>query len=218
MPTEIEVKVVLSEENYKKVLSDLSFRIKGVLDQHNIFFRLKDNELSKKAKFRIRLRSMRTPQLPTQWILCIKSSQGSQEAGLFVSNEIEEVVSEELAMKMIEEPSNLYNFIPKKLRDTLPELANNEHILLGDFFSKRRVIEFKDDLAIEADECLYPNGTFLYELEVESHDSSKAKNELVKYLDELNIPVEFSTIGKFARLMEVPDDKRISKHLEKLSR
>ena len=218
MATEVEVKVLLTEENYKLILSDLAFMIKGVLDQHNIFFCLKDGELSKKAKFRIRLRSMKTPQLHTQWVLCIKTPQVSQETGLFISNEIEEIISEELAMKMIKEPKNLYNYIPKRLRDTLPDIANNEHILLGDFFSRRRVIEFRDNLTIEADECCYPNGKKIYELEVETHDSSRAKSELVKYLETLNVPVEFSTIGKFARLMEVPSGMRISEHLEKLSK
>lgn len=202
--TEIEIKLTLKKEGYETLLSKYALNITGVLRQNNIFFDTND----KKLKRSMRLRCIKTAEIPTRWVVTTKGP-GTIVDGISSRSEIEEAVSDEIAQNILNDTKNLYRYVPKCVRKAVKKTKESEYFITGNFVSIRRVIPI-DGYVIEADECIYPNGEKLYEIEVESNHPENDKIKIVKLLTDLGISFEESKITKHKRLKGIPAEQRIN--------
>lgn len=205
--TEIEIKLTVLKEGYETLLGKLALNITGVLRQNNIFFNTNDGKLKRS----MRLRSIKTAEIPTRWIVNTKGP-GAIVNGISSRSEIEEAVSEEMAQKILSDTKNLYKYIPKCVADAVEPTKDSEYFISGNFVSIRRVIPI-DGYTIEADECIYPDGEKFYELEVESNHAAEDKVKIEKLLNDFKIHYEESKITKLKRLMNIPAERRINLNL-----
>lgn len=202
--TEIEVKLSISEEGYKTLITALAMHMTGVLRQMNIFFYTPDNTLRRNA----RLRKIQTAEMETKWVFTSKG-RGSLTNGISTHSEIEAPVAPEIAEKMLKDTENLYQYLPKIIQDAIPETAHSKFKIRCNFLSVRRVIPF-EGMIIEADECTLPNHEKFYEIEVESKNPLEAKAKLCKFLDSIHVKYSDSTKSKFGRNSSLPEGQRIN--------
>ena len=97
------------------------------------------------------------------------------------------------------------------VKEELGENADADFSFVGDFTSIRRKIPFNGYM-IEADECIYPSGSKLFELEIESEEPEAAKESISKFLHENNIKFTESETSKYGFLRK--QAQRVSENLK----
>lgn len=72
----------------------------------------------------------------------------------------------------------------------------------GKMVNRRKVYPFEEDLFLEIDASLYPDGTEDFEVELETEQPEKDRNRLVNLLDRLLIRYEPQTATKYQRFLQ----------------
>jgi len=193
-PIERETKLVLSAEDYQRVLAD--GQLLESTDQLNIY--LHDPALigKKSGYFRVRLEAgrggMATLKIPVGW-----------KGGMREMLEVEHPLSEA-------EPS-LFPW-PKRwvmVGDALPE-SISEHLRalgatrlrrLGWMRNHRSVVHWQGIGSVELDRTVLPDGAILHEVEIEG-PSEELHRTLVAKIKSVAPSATLSMIGKFSRFKE----------------
>lgn len=146
------------------------------------------------------------------WKAAVKAN-GSIKNGISINEETEEEISFENVKSSIRDLSKCYSFWPKKIQIALIRSKDQPFVIFGDFISVRSHVLYHGFL-IEADDCTYPNGTKLYELEVETENVKEAQKVICQKLQDNGISFQESTIGKRRILLRFPKDQWMSEKLK----
>jgi len=207
--TEIEVKISLTQAGFETILDHFSDRVLATLDQSNIFFDTVGSEL-RRSGTALRLRRIKKGD-SVSWVVTMKSG-GRMRHGVAIHGEIEEEVSNEVARIMLENPSEGVKMFPPQIDELLKEFKGKKFQIEGNFRSIRKLIPFEEYL-IEADECFFPDGSKLFEIELETTNPEDAKTKIVNFLQSKGIPFEFSRCGKHGIVLSIPKEKRYDPNL-----
>lgn len=191
---EIELKLLLEDDEYEKVIKHFASEIENEIEQWNVFFA----PIGEEARNTFRLRSETSPTKPIKWIFTVKV-HGVIVDGVATNDEIEEEVSAEAAAQILAEPWTLFDRLPDRVRNEMKSVAGNGFYVVGDFRNTRRVIPYQG-YKLECDESTLPTGFKYYEIEVETPDQVGARKMIKDLFEKLNMPVKVSSMGKYARL------------------
>jgi uncharacterized protein YjbK len=206
---EVELKLTLDEAGYKKVLAHFKDDIVDELDQWNIFFDTFPENLLRKSGRIARLRSVKSSKGRIKWFICTKAP-GTKVDGVWSRPEIETQIDEANAQAILSRPTDFYHLLPPSFQKEFESVEKEKFHVIGDFRNIRRIIPF-ECLTIEADESTLPNGSVFYELEIEDPDAKAAKVKIESKLVSLGVSFVNSPRGKAGRLMELPEEQRLSR-------
>lgn len=204
---EVEIKLGLEESEYRTIIDDLKDAMADELDQWNIFFDTKELT-GRRNGMTIRLRQVKSLHADPKWYFTVKGG-GTFIKGVATRPETECEISVDLAQKIMETPSQLFNNVPKIIQAELEHCKEARFSIVGDMRTIRRVIPYHG-MVLECDEMMLPNGDRFYEIEIENDDPEASMKKIKDKLASLNIEVRPSPSGKIGRLMRLPSDKRFS--------
>ncbi|GAB4823572.1 hypothetical protein N2152v2_010618 [Parachlorella kessleri] len=189
----VEVKLRLAgAEAHAKLAKALQASYRITHEQENFFFDGSKQELSSQ---RVVLR-VRFYGIDKKAVITLKGRQVLKD-GIGRAPEEEEGVDPLQARVFLTDPSRLLHLdIPlmAKLRESYPSMEGL--VSLGGFKNTRQEFDWQEHL-LELDETKYEWGT-LYELECETTEPEKLRQELEAFLGEQGVAYKYSTTTKFA--------------------
>ncbi|KAG0201945.1 hypothetical protein BGX28_005389 [Mortierella sp. GBA30] len=198
---EIEIKIRLpTEEDTSKLEQVLGGHPSSIENQDNVFFDGIHKELIKnKLVFRIRIIEKLNKD-PTA-VVALKGNAVLVN-GIATVEEEEELIDIGIARRIIDDP----NLIPqesanhrllKKIVERVPCKDGYSH--MGRFQNVRNKYVWKE-YTVEVDRTKYPHGS-CYEVEIESVDPEKAKEQMTSLLQEHGIAFGNSQSNKFENMI-----------------
>ncbi|KAG0243008.1 CYTH-like domain-containing protein [Mortierella sp. GBAus27b] len=199
---EIEIKIRLfSEEGTAQLESVLGAKLFATEDQDNVFFEGAHKELIKnQLVFRIRIieKSGKEPVA----VVALKGNAVLID-GIARVEEEEEVIDIDVARSIIESPqlipeAALSHRLLGKIVERVP--CNDGYIQLGRFKNVRHKYQWQG-YVVEVDRTTYPHGT-AFEVEIESLDPEKAKEQLTSLLQDHGIAYGNSQRNKYENMID----------------
>lgn len=195
---EVEVKLRLADAENHRLLKTLlsSFHTK-TLHQRNLFFDTADSALaSRRAVLRIRFFEH---DAVLHCVLSLKAKPVLVN-GVSRVEEYEEELDPEIGRECVENPSKLGSLrestILGRCREEYGVVAEMGFVGLGGFENVREVYDWRG-LKVEVDETKYEFGV-CYEVECESEEPERAKEELEGFFKEKGVEYSYSEMSKFA--------------------
>lgn len=209
---EVEVTLDLDKEGYELFCTEMNSFLIDIYDQWNIFFDTVDHSLLKSNK-RCRVRSIDAQNSENKYTICSKTSKSDAIDGAIARRrEVENNISKELFDNIVQHPEDYCKLAPNEIQEELLEFKDISFCFLVDFRSIRRIYKL-GEFNIESDECILPDDSKFYQLDIESSKPEEAKRVVEQKLNDLGIKFEEAPYGKFTRLTKVPPNKRFSKRL-----
>jgi uncharacterized protein YjbK len=202
---ETEVKLTISSDGYRTVVEAFQSALYDDIDQWNIFFDTPTGSLRSSSQS-ARLRSIASLRSPVKWVVTAKRSGRCQD-GIWQRPEIEAEIPAASARAILNRPSTFLQHVPQNIQDELATSCNEQFVVIGDFRTFRRVIQF-ETFHLECDETVLPDHTTFFEIEIETEDPGAALRLISAKLTEFGVAFEPSPTGKLERLMSVPEGNR----------
>ncbi|EFN57892.1 hypothetical protein CHLNCDRAFT_29986 [Chlorella variabilis] len=189
---EVEVKLRLAgPEAHAALAAALQPAHRATHQQENFFFDGASQELSSQ---RVVLR-MRFYNKDAKALITVKGKQVLKD-GIGRAPEEEETVDPAAARAFLTDPDRLLNLGTPLLEGLKSSTGVQQLVCLGGFNNTRQEFEWGGHL-LELDETQYEWGR-LYELECESAEPERLRQELEAYLTQLGVGYKYSTTTKFA--------------------
>lgn len=202
---EVELWLAVNEDGYRKVVEHLKDSLHDELDQWNVFFNAKSES---QVPATIRLRNEKSKLEGSKWFFTVKE-RGVYKEGVMARPETECAIPESDADTLLQHPEKLLKVVPNVICEILEPYGCRDFVIIGDMRTIRRVIIY-EGLHLECDETMFPDGSKYFVIEVEDK-CEEAKEKLTKLLDSLSISYTFATTGKLRLLMNIPQEKRLSR-------
>jgi uncharacterized protein YjbK len=192
---EKELKLLIEEFNYNKLLSLGTDKIKKFRNQVNYYFDSNELALSKSG-VTLRIRSENE-----KWLLCLKVKSDKNNTYIS-SNEYETEITSKLFEICKNYPNAITEFLPRDANQLLTDIINTSDLrFLGSLENKRHYLDLIEKFTFELDHSFFPGGKEYYELEIEGvteEDSSLIFNFLTKN----NINYNINKKSKYNRFID----------------
>jgi uncharacterized protein YjbK len=192
---EKELKLLIEEFNYNKLLSLGSNKIKKFKNQVNYYFDSKDLALSKRG-ITLRIRSENE-----KWLLCLKVKSDKNNTYIS-SNEYETDITPNLFEICKESPNLITEFLPGDANQLLSDIINtNDLRFLGSLENKRHYLDIIEKFTFELDHSFFPGGKEYYELEIEGV-TEEDSTVIFNFLSKNNINFNINKKSKYNRFID----------------
>ncbi|CAM6044620.1 unnamed protein product [Sphagnum compactum] len=188
---EVEIKLRLPDgATHEKVASLLGPRHEVTYLQENVFFDGVAQELSSKRTV-LRLRFYNGDER------CVATLKGKAVIidGISRGTEVEEDIDVAIGRACVSDPLQLVDIDCKLIQAVVSDYGCRQFVCLGGFRNVRNVYSW-ESLKLELDETQYAFGT-TYEIECETTEPERFREQLGSLLDSNSIPYSYSTMSKF---------------------